>query len=233
MCQDSNSGLGTNTAHTQQETILRIMGQEYPNPRKYCLDALQTFIEGERRGGAEIILSLDANSTTQEGANAFTSMIVETVLVDAISHHHGAHLPHTCLRGRRRLDYMLVTPALLPYLRRSGHFGIQDAIPSDHVGCWIEFDGTALFRGATECLSSTLKMPFNLRQMSAVETFISIMEMHFIAQNVEKRIERMQNSFARGEMTEDEYEAEYGNIALDVNDAMFAGIKAASKPNVG
>ena len=44
--QDSNSGLGNHTAHTQQETILRIMGQEYPNPRKYCLEALQTFIEG-------------------------------------------------------------------------------------------------------------------------------------------------------------------------------------------
>ena len=55
-------------------------------------------------------------------------------------------------------------------------------------------------------------MPFNLRQTSAVETFITIMEMHFIAHNVEKRIERMQNSFARGEMTKDEYEAEYGKL---------------------
>ena len=62
--------------------------------------------------------------------------------------------------------------------QRSAEQRIVIIFKVDHVGCWIEFDGTALFRGATECLSSTLKMPFNLRQTSAVEMFIAIMEMH-------------------------------------------------------
>ena len=93
--------------------------------------------------------------------------------------------------------------------------------------------GRRYFGGATECLSSTLKMSFNLRQTRAVETFITIMEMHFVEQNVEKRIERTHNTFARGEMTDNEYEAEYEKIAQDVDGAMLAGIKAASTPNVG
>jgi hypothetical protein len=80
---------------------------------------------------------MDANSTTQEGANGFIAMIKNTGMVDAISHLHSTNLPRTYLNGQRRLDYMLVTPGILPFLRRAGHFGIHEAIPSDHVGCWI------------------------------------------------------------------------------------------------
>jgi hypothetical protein len=58
---------------------------------------------------------------------------------------------------------MFVTPGIIPCLRRSGYLGIQDVIPSDHVGCWLEFDGTELFRGATENLGTIQQKPFTMR----------------------------------------------------------------------
>ena len=110
-------------------------GQGSLNPRAYCLEVAQSFIESEKRCGHEIIVSIDANSTTQEGENDFTAMIRTTGMVNAISHLHGANLPRTYLNGQCRLDYMLVTPGIFPFLRQAGHFVIYEAIPSDHVGC--------------------------------------------------------------------------------------------------
>ena len=134
---------------------------------------------------------MDANSTTQEGANDFTAMIRNTGMVDAIPHLHGANFPRTYLNGQRQLDYMLVTPGILPFLRRVEHFGIHEAIPSDHVGCWIEFDGKQLFNGATKWLSSVLQKPFIMRETRKIETFKKLMEIHFRERDVERRIDQL------------------------------------------
>jgi hypothetical protein len=120
--QSTGSGLGEGTAFIQQEYLLRMKGQEYPNPRAYCLEAVQYFIESEKRGGHEIILIMDTKSTTQEGANDFIAMTTNTGLVDAILHLHGANLPRTYLNGQCRLDYMLVTPGIFSIFAPGGSF---------------------------------------------------------------------------------------------------------------
>ena len=43
--QSTGAGLGEGTAFIQQESLLRMKGQEYPIPRAYCLEAVQSFIE--------------------------------------------------------------------------------------------------------------------------------------------------------------------------------------------
>jgi hypothetical protein len=177
--QSTGAGLGEGTAYIQQESLLRMKGQEYPNPRAYCLEVVQTFIEQKRQHKHEIILSVEAKSTTQEGGNDFTSMIRNTGLVDTISRLHGTNLLRTYLNGQRRLDYMLVTPGILPFLRQAWNFVIHVVIPSYYVGYWIQLNVTRLFNGATKCLSLVLQKPFIMRETSKIETFVKVMEMHF------------------------------------------------------
>ena len=96
--------------------------------------------------GHEVILSIDANEAVDSYRIDLPELLSQTALVDTISHAHGELAPKTYLRGQRRIDFVFASESLLPHLRRSGHLGILDAIPSDHVGIWLEFDGIEIFR---------------------------------------------------------------------------------------
>ena len=141
--------------------------------------------------------------------------------------------PTTYLRGHRRIDFVFASESLLPHLRRSGHLDILDAIPSDHVGIWLELDGTELFRGVTEKIGSIPQKPFTMRDTSKLKMFIEIMEEHLVSKKVERRLERLQRSIPEGAIATAAQVAEYEKIARDVDAAMKAGIAASSRSNVG
>ena len=232
--QVSSVGLeDTNTAFIQQQTILRKSGLQSPCPRKECLAELATFIMMAEAKGHEVILSIDANEAVDSYRSALPEFLSQTTLVDTISHAHGEMAPKTYLRGQRRIDFVFASESLLPHLRRSGHLGILDAIPSDHVGIWLEFDGTELFRGATENLGSIQQKPFTMRDTTQLKTFTDTVEKHLVEQSVESRLGSLQRSIPEGAIATPLHVAEYEKIARDVDAAMKAGIAASSRKNVG
>ena len=193
--QVSSIGLeDTNTAFIQQQTILRKSGLKSPCPRKECLAELATFITAAEANGDKVILSIDANEAMDLHSSALPEFLSQTTLVDTIEHAHGDMAPKTYLRGHRRIDFVFASESLLPHLRRSGHLGILDAIPSDHMGIWLEFDGTELFRGVTENLGSIQQKPFTMRDTSKLKLFTEVMEEHLVKQNLERRLGRLQQS---------------------------------------
>eukprot|EP00957_Ditylum_brightwellii_P150385 11451698-Ditylum_brightwellii.AAC.1 len=70
--------------------------------------------------GQEMILSLDSNEDLRENG-AFKKFIDYLDLMDAYAHMHPTSNPPTYLRGQKRLDYMFITPGLLPALRPIGY----------------------------------------------------------------------------------------------------------------
>ena len=128
---------------------------------------------------------------------------------------------------------MFVTPGIIPCLRWSGHLGIQDGIPSDHVGCWLEFDGTELFRGATENLGTIQQKPFTMRDTEQLKMFTEKMETHLTSKRVEQRLEAFQKGLTEGNLALRTEVTEYERIARDVNDATRCGIKAARRHKTG
>ena len=179
--QVSSVGLeDTNTAFIQQQTILRKSGLQSPCPRKECLAELANFIIMVEAKGHEVILSIDANEAVYSYRSALPEFLSQTTLVDTISHMHGDLAPKTYLRGHRRIDYVFASESLLPHLRRSGHLGILDAIPSDHVGIWLDFDGTEIVRGATEQLGSIQQKPFTMRDTTQLKKFTDTVETHLV-----------------------------------------------------
>ena len=184
--QVSSVGLeDTNTAFIQQQTVLRKSGLKSPCPRKECMTELTTFITAAEANGDEVILSIDANEAMDSHRSAIPEFLSHTTLVDTIAHAHGDMAPKTYLRGHRRIDFVFASESLLPHLRRSGHLGILDAIPSDHVGIWLEFDGTELFRGVTENLGSIQQKPFTMRDTTKLKLFTEVMEKHHVENEVE------------------------------------------------
>ena len=83
--------------------------------------------------------------------------------MDTAAHAHRDMAPSIYLRGQRRIYFVFASDTLLPHLRQLGHLGILDAIPSEQIGIWLEFDGTELFRRVTENLGSIHQKYFRMR----------------------------------------------------------------------
>ena len=175
--QDSGASIGESTSFIQQETILR-KAKITESPREHCINELIKFITKATLAGEEVILSMDGNEPMHGPRNGIQKLLSATGMVDAIAHFHGDEIPKTYLRGKNRIDYMFITPGIIPCMRRSGHLGIQDGIPSDHVGCWLEFDGLEMFRGATENLGTIQQKPFTMRDTEQLKMFTEKMETH-------------------------------------------------------
>ena len=223
--QDSGASIGESTAFIQQETILR-KAKITESPLEHCIKELIRFITKATLAGEEVILSMDANEPMHGPRNSVQKLLSATGMVDAIAKFHGDEAPKTYLRGKNRIDYMFVTPGIIPYLCRSGNLGIQDCIPSDHVGFWLEFDGTELFRGATENLGTIQQKPFTMRNTEQLKTFIEKMETYLTSKRVEQRLEAFQKGLSEGNLASRTEVEEYERIARDVDDAIRCGIKA-------
>ena len=128
---------------------------------------------------------------------------------------------------------MFITPGIIPCLRRAGHLGIQDGIPSDHVGCWLEFDGTELFRGETENLGTIQQKPFTMQDTKQLKIFTEKMETHLASKQVEQRLEAFRKLLTEGNLATRTEVAEYERIARAVDDAIRYGIKSARRHNTG
>eukprot|EP00957_Ditylum_brightwellii_P003232 246246-Ditylum_brightwellii.AAC.1 len=63
----------------------------------------------------ELVLSLAANEDTTE-AGSFQQFIEEGDLIDVYKHLHPNSHPATYIQGQNRLDYVFITPGLIPAL---------------------------------------------------------------------------------------------------------------------
>ena len=114
---------------------------------------------------------MGANELVHGPHNGVQKLLAATGLVDETTYFHGDDTPKTYLRGQHRIDYMFVSPDLLPCLHRSGHIVILDGLSLDHVSCWIEFDGTQLFQDATETHGSIQHTTFPMRDTMQLHIF--------------------------------------------------------------
>ena len=224
--QTSGANLGDTTSYIQQQTLLRLRGLP-PDPREYSLAALTTLILERKQGGEEVVLMMDANERLQPDRGRMHKFLTETGLVDAMGVRH--EIPtRTSVRGRFRIDYILVTPPLVCAIKRAGHLGIHDAIASDHCGIWVDFDSRQLFRGVTDSLGSTLADPFTAREIAKMDRYNEMVDKHLLATNVERRLDRLATI-----TTNQAFIDEFEKISNDVDDAMRAGINKVRRRNVG
>eukprot|EP00957_Ditylum_brightwellii_P098210 7483154-Ditylum_brightwellii.AAC.1 len=70
----------------------------------------------------------------------FIKFMTDNDLVDAYKHMHPESHPATYLQGQKRLDYVLITPGLLPALWAIGYLPFHTGHFSDHCALWADFD---------------------------------------------------------------------------------------------
>eukprot|EP00957_Ditylum_brightwellii_P171742 13074405-Ditylum_brightwellii.AAC.1 len=87
----------------------------------------------------ELVLLLDVNEDITEDGD-FKSFIDENDLIDVYKHLHLESHPVTYLRGNKQLDYVCITPGLIPALRAAGYLPFHTGIFSDHSALFVDSD---------------------------------------------------------------------------------------------
>ena len=102
---------------------------------------LQFFINSQRNLGTEIILNMDVNETANWKISTIIKLCRICKLCDPIAMKHGtATEPNTYSRGSSRIDFILCTKALLPFISYIGILPFGMFAFSDHRGLFIDIN---------------------------------------------------------------------------------------------
>ena len=144
VCKTSSKG--TNTAAAQQRAnIIEESIQEdvltRPSPRQAFITDLRQFIQATQQAGDNIILCGDFNETMSESHSGMATLAEACGLVDIFNIRLGtSDSPPTYQRGKRRLDYILMSPSLISAVRAAGYDPFGYRIVSDHRGYYVDLD---------------------------------------------------------------------------------------------
>jgi endonuclease/exonuclease/phosphatase family metal-dependent hydrolase len=109
---------GSSTAFHQEWHLLRLGGNLQPNPRKAFITDMTIEINKWKSEGAHIILGGDFNENMGDTMDGLAQLASTCKLTDAHGLFHDvADEPATYVRGRKRLDYVLASDGVLPFIR--------------------------------------------------------------------------------------------------------------------
>jgi hypothetical protein len=178
VCSATLSSLGPTTYTMQQYRKLSSTFRSenktiQPNPRRQFILDLQAWLEHLIQKKHDIVLTLDGNEDYTETAKLFTplsytpgkhitssthdgslSTLINTCgLIDPLRIHHSIETPPpTYSRGSKRIDYIFISKALQDATIRSGILPYNHPFVSDHRPCFLDFDGSQLFKDPTHSI---------------------------------------------------------------------------------
>jgi hypothetical protein len=133
------------TAH--QHAVMLAARQIYDsNPRQQFInDFICQFGEICNNDKYFVILALDANSVLEEYKPGMGKLLDDCCLVDLYSNvtNDFSQFP-TQARGSKKIDYMLGTRNIIPFISRIGYVTFNDAFDSDHRAVFADISHSML-----------------------------------------------------------------------------------------
>ena len=112
------------------------------------LKDLQTLILEQQKHGNGVVLMIDTNEDIETGKqNELAEFLLETQLEDFYKARKQTTLNTTYARGSKRLDYIFISPQLLPTVQKSGYLVLHDGIISYHRMCYMDVDMVTILGG--------------------------------------------------------------------------------------
>jgi len=173
--QDHPSTAGETISCKQQVRSLMIRGVKNHNPKKRFLEDLALMITSWRNNsvGGEIILMADMNEFIG-GKKALHIFCQTTNLIDSISLlNPDLHSDPTYLWGKKRIDYILISPSLAEVAVKAGHHTYHQHFISDHKGLYIQFKASDLFDTATMDKSHAAYRRLRMGRRDIVDRYIT------------------------------------------------------------
>jgi hypothetical protein len=130
----------------QQQTMLLARGIENPNPRKQFVDDfIHQFQSLCDDSDNYFLLSLDSNANIGNDREGLDRLITECNLVDiyTTTNQDYSEFP-TQQRCSRKIDYMLGTRNLIPYISKCGYVKFNEGFDSDHRAIFCDISHNIL-----------------------------------------------------------------------------------------
>ena len=146
-------------------------GVDEPDPRNQVLKDLGTFIQQQRESGREILLSIDANESSEHHTRwrAFK----EANLLHDVQESRLQTMPQSMRMGSTaRIDHMVATEGILQYVTAAGFLGYHRALISDHVLLWADIDLKSFFRGEGPKITPPQARDFSYDNIEMREKFL-------------------------------------------------------------
>lgn len=164
-----------NTAYHQQIRALSAQGRHSIHPRQAFIHDLSQVINDLRGKGHEIILGGDFNESLEDKNSGVLKLITTTNLTDPFLFrfpHHPEFGTHAL--GRKRIDLVFVTPALLPAITKIGYAPFQYGTNSDHRPILVEFHSGMLFGQVLNPMHTVANRNVKSKDKKSVHQFISM-----------------------------------------------------------
>jgi hypothetical protein len=112
------------------------------------------------------------------------SLAIPCQLTDVWSHKYPGVEFNTHHPGRKRINYVLVSPDLIPGVKSVGYFPFKYRGKSDHRSIYIDFDTQVLFGNATHKLATAIQQGFKSTDPFAVTTYLTSAGKHARSNNL-------------------------------------------------
>lgn len=135
--------IGVTSSYTQQRLALqqRFGLQNNQTPRLQVLLDLQEYIQSLEISSMDmLIIMTDANETLGEDPYGIQEVMAKFHLIDIFTKHHNQDCTvasHKQSEGRR-IDYIVGSSNVLPYIERCGYLPFNKGIDSDHRGLFLD-----------------------------------------------------------------------------------------------
>ncbi len=250
VCNDKYTG--PKTAYQQQRrhlsSLFRKQGKVInPDPHRQFILDLQAWIEFKQAEGMQIILTLDNNeelspnigqlepsSTTLLSSpiinvshdGTLETLIRSTGLVDILRHQHPSKAyPPTYNRGKKRIDYILVSSSLLSAVTRSGILPYNAIFQGDHRPCFIDIDVSKAFDGKTPELCPPCQRQLQLHDPRIIKKYLETLHQQFKIHNIPEKVKALQQEHS--EWT-DHHQLEYEKLDKLITESMLYAERQSS-----
>jgi hypothetical protein len=191
--QRSITTAGPQTVFHQQYTLLQNNSNTNTtilNPRKiFIIDLIKT-IQKYTSQGIDIILLIDANESMGQEAKGIAEVCRKCDLIDPIAYQHGTDVDiPSHINGSHQIDFILISRALIPTIKKSGILPFYTAGYSDHRAYHLTLDHRMLFNGEYQTSPTTIGRGLISRQPATIRKYKAKLHKHMMEHNIFNKLQ--------------------------------------------
>ena len=185
---------GETTAYEQQRSLLRQAGKDNPNPRREFIKDLRKLLKKHHQANNHIILTGDFNEELGEDPHGITSLVIQFNLIDTYSAIHGVDDSPTYSRGQRRIDYILCSKEIYPYIHKTGIEAFNQRIFSDHRGVFIDIKQDGLFDRDVSPIASSSGRDLQSKNANQVLKYVATLSQLIAQHRLQEKLQTIQEN---------------------------------------
>jgi hypothetical protein len=247
---------GDTTFYQQQQRLLSKLQREHnqqaaPHPRRQFILDSQAWVEHLQAQGHDIILTLDANEPYNPDIPVMASPLSYQTGVPTLAKHHDGKLatlvascglkdplalqhpsrpfPASHNHGTNRIiDYILISPVLMPAVLHSGSLSYHSLMHSDHRAYYLDLDSTILFADPAYEIAPMSSRHLCLQDPRVVQKYKEILHEQLAHHNIIERVESLLEASQNNTWT-DTHTTAYQAIDGVITEAMLYAERAVGR----